>query len=376
MNLNKQLYLSNLTKVNNKRVRNSNLELYRIIVMLLIVAHHYVVNSGLIQTIQESNNILNSNLMFLFGAWGKTGINCFVLITGYFMCKSSFSLKKLIKLYLQIAFYGLTIYVIFCIAGKVPFSPFKLLWSIWPVKSISLDFVSCFLIFYLFIPILNTIINSMNRRLHKYLVLILIVIFSVLLSFPGINMTHNYVSWFMALYMIASYIRLYGIFPKISHRQWGYLTIALIMIGSLSVLFMSACYRAGYVLGFNPYFFVSDSNKFLSLLIAVCSFMYFKDLKLPYSRFINLVGASTFGVLLIHGNSDTMRQWLWQETVDCIGHYGDSALQTPGYAMMSVLIVFSICALIDYVRARFIEPKALDLIYSKSEHLFNRLLTI
>lgn len=26
--------------------RNSNLELYRIIVMLLIVAHHYVVNSG------------------------------------------------------------------------------------------------------------------------------------------------------------------------------------------------------------------------------------------------------------------------------------------------------------------------------------------
>lgn len=27
--------------------RNSNLELYRIIVMLLIIAHHYVVNSGL-----------------------------------------------------------------------------------------------------------------------------------------------------------------------------------------------------------------------------------------------------------------------------------------------------------------------------------------
>ena len=28
------------------RVRNTNLELYRIIAMLLIVAHHYVVNSG------------------------------------------------------------------------------------------------------------------------------------------------------------------------------------------------------------------------------------------------------------------------------------------------------------------------------------------
>lgn len=30
-----------------KKQRNSNLELYRIIVMLAIVAHHYVVNSGL-----------------------------------------------------------------------------------------------------------------------------------------------------------------------------------------------------------------------------------------------------------------------------------------------------------------------------------------
>lgn len=29
------------------KVRNSNLELYRIIVMLLIVTHHYVVNSVL-----------------------------------------------------------------------------------------------------------------------------------------------------------------------------------------------------------------------------------------------------------------------------------------------------------------------------------------
>lgn len=34
--------------------RDSNLELYRIIVMLLIVAHHYVVNSGLINVMNKS----------------------------------------------------------------------------------------------------------------------------------------------------------------------------------------------------------------------------------------------------------------------------------------------------------------------------------
>ena len=62
--------------------RSSNLELYRIICMIMIVAHHYVVNSGLTD---EGGVLLNdylsgnSILMSIFGAWGKTGINCFLI---------------------------------------------------------------------------------------------------------------------------------------------------------------------------------------------------------------------------------------------------------------------------------------------------------
>ncbi len=59
--------------------------------MLLIVAHHYVVNSGLtLDTSPSYQNPMDVKSLFLlvFGAWGKVGINCFVLITGYFMCKT------------------------------------------------------------------------------------------------------------------------------------------------------------------------------------------------------------------------------------------------------------------------------------------------
>lgn len=62
--------------------RNSNLELYRIIVMLLIVAHHYVVNSGVLDVMYQHPLSVKSIFLFLFGMWGKIGINCFVLITG------------------------------------------------------------------------------------------------------------------------------------------------------------------------------------------------------------------------------------------------------------------------------------------------------
>ena len=39
-------------KTSTIKVRDSNLELFRIITMLLIVAHHYVVNSGLMEVIR------------------------------------------------------------------------------------------------------------------------------------------------------------------------------------------------------------------------------------------------------------------------------------------------------------------------------------
>lgn len=81
-----------------KHERSSNLELFRIITMLLIVAHHYVVNSGL----YDLNGIVFANyfsaksiFVLLFGAWGKIGINCFVMITGYFMCMSRINMKSI-----------------------------------------------------------------------------------------------------------------------------------------------------------------------------------------------------------------------------------------------------------------------------------------
>lgn len=101
---------------------------------------------------------------------------------------------------------------------------------------------------------------------------------------------------------------------------------------------------------------MADSNKLLPFLIALSSFMWFKDLRIPYSKLINVIGGATFGVLLIHANSNTMRQWLWRETVDCMGHYAGSLLWIVGYAVISVLIIFIVCAGIDWFRSRYLEP--------------------
>lgn len=329
--------------------------------MLLIVAHHYVVNSGLYELIRESTISPQSITMLIFGAWGKTGINCFVFITGYFMCKSQITGIKLLKLYLQILFYTLIIYGVFCITGHEPFSIIKIIKRFWPIYNIQGNFVSCFLIFYLLIPYLNILVNHLNKRQHLLLAIILLLIYSVLSYFPFVTLSYNYVTWFCVVYIIASYCRFYDIENILTHRQWGLFSIALILVGSLSIIglkYLHSINRLPWELW--VYHFVADSNKLLSIAIALCSFMYFKGLKIPHSRFINAIGASTFGVLLIHANSDAMRQWLWRETVDCMGHFGDSVLWTLGYATISVLIIFTVCSGIDWFRGKFIEPHLIN----------------
>ena len=74
--------------------------------MFFVIFHHFVVNSNLLNEILISGKIgLNEMSLLILGAWGKTCINSFVLITGYFMCKSNITLKKFIKLLFTVMFY-------------------------------------------------------------------------------------------------------------------------------------------------------------------------------------------------------------------------------------------------------------------------------
>lgn len=57
-----------IMKVENSKkiggLRNSNLELFRIITMVMIVAHHYVANSGLSGLVHEAGKIDFNSIFF------------------------------------------------------------------------------------------------------------------------------------------------------------------------------------------------------------------------------------------------------------------------------------------------------------------------
>ena len=61
------------------------------------------------------------------------------------------------------------------------------------------------------------------------------------------------------------------------------------------------------------FYFVIDANKLGAVLVSVFMFTTFKNINIAYSKFINLVAKTSFGVLLLHANSNALRNFMWRE---------------------------------------------------------------
>lgn len=341
--------------------RKSNIELYRIIGMLLIIAHHYVVNSGLTDVIYIDPFSGRSIYYLLFGAWGKTAINCFTMITGYYMCQSDISIKKWVKLLSTVMFYRILIGGIFWLTGYEPLSAVEALKLLIPIRSIKTNYTGCFLVFYLFIPFLSALVRNLNQKQHRLLIVLCGFTYIFFEMMPLFEITINYVSWFCAFFMIAAYIRLYPREIYENRRIWAIVLIIAVLAGILSVLL---AIWAGEQFGFQmAYYFMSDSNNLLPVIIGISSFMFIKNVEIKYNRLINKIAASTFGVLCIHANSDTMRRWLWRDTLHNAEMYYSPYWFI--YPIVCVLGVFAVCSVIDIIRSNTIERPWLDFIERK-----------
>lgn len=133
----------------------------------------------------------------------------------------------------------------------------------------------------------------------------------------------------------------------------GGITLLCVILSILSVLCV-VYFDARLGKQTPPFKYVSPSG-ICAVLTSVSSFMYFKDLKMRNSRFVNRVAASTFGVLLIHDNCLAMRQWLWHELMPVKSIYALDSINSIVTILIVILGIFVACILLDMLRKNMIE---------------------
>ena len=111
--------MDNSLALNLTKQRQSNIELLRIVAMLLIVIVHFASYGAF--TFPTSAITFNRIWFQLFRSTGKIGANIFVLISGYFLIETkNIKVKKALKMWLQIFTYSFLLYVIFAAFGDAP----------------------------------------------------------------------------------------------------------------------------------------------------------------------------------------------------------------------------------------------------------------
>ena len=338
--------------------------------MLLIIAHHFVVNSGVKDLYDHTNPTVSQYFLQVWGMWGKTGINCFILISGYFLCKGRLTWQRYVKLLAEIYFYSLAITAIFVITGYETLTPVTAIkHMLWPLADVGRNFVSSFLCFYAFVPIYNKLIAAMPEKTNRIFVLGLLFYATICGTFLDAR-TFFEPLWYVILYFVAAYIRLYP------NKYTESLKVSSVLLASTIILAIASVVSLIWVkahlfpqLPTMTYYFVSNSHKILAFAVGLSAFLFAKNCPRFQSPVINWISAGTFAVLLIHAASDTMRHWLWQDIVQVprlyIESFSGSIASLVMISIITPLIIFAICTTIDSFRRRYIEKPFMGWLLSR-----------
>lgn len=352
-----------------KTKRNSNIELLRIIAMLMIVFSHYASHGSLYQSTDITfvfNKILIDS-MFL----GNLGVAIFMTITGYFMSKVKFNINRIINLWMQTLFYSIIIFIVFCIIDRNNFSIGGAINSFLPVVRSNYWFVTAYIILCCFMPFLNKLFEVINRKQFLVLISLLVIIYFFLPTFIKFDFSRyaGRVTQFVAFYCLGAYIRYYpnNVF---SNNKVSVGIVSLTGLGMLStvILFDILSTRMEAFVGKNEYFYATFSV--VQLFLALSMFTLALNLKAKYNNFVNAVGSCTFGVYLIHDNP-FVRDWLWGNVFNNISYANSKFLIL--HMIASVLIVYVVCIMIEAIRKfvveKYILKKPYELLYNLANNM-------
>lgn len=332
--------------VKNETKRETNMDLLRIVGMLMVITIHCL-SYNLVYNPQI--NIFNSLIIKFLDILVIPANAIFILLSAYYSIDKKFNLKRILNLWGKTIFYSLLIFLLFKIFGQKT-NDFQ---SLFPVISGQYWFIDAYLIMSFLSPILNIIMNKLNKKQNTFLVIFGIVtlgVIRVLVNPTGILM--GAMLPFIFLYIIGAYIKKYvDIRPKELYMT-KYILIAVI-ITLLSIIIYSVAKRINnaviiYLLTiiFNG---IEEYNSLLGVLMSVYIFMRFRTITIKsktFTKIISFIVPSIFSVYLIHENVN-LKKVLWVNLG--IMNFANSWLMVP-YILLMIISVFITCVIIDLIK--------------------------
>ena len=278
------------TQIQNKE-RSSNIELLRIIAMLLVMVVHASFMALKVPTPLEINTMpVNSFLRFFSEATSIICVNVFVLISGWFGIKAR--IIRLSEFIFQVIFFGVFIYVVLRLCDRAERMSTDGWIQLFMINN--LWFIKSYIVLYIFAPILNTFVEKADKRHMK----LFLIAFFILQTIHGFIYASNWFSKgysplsFMGLYLLARYIRLY---PNRYTQCSKFCDLGIYLLLTLITTLLSMLLTvAGNKSGEKLYSYTSP----LVIVSAVYFFLFFTKFTFK-SKIVNWIALSSLAAYLV-----------------------------------------------------------------------------
>ena len=312
--------------VKNKKIRSTNIEILRIVAMLMIVIFHIVCHCISVQlvggdsVIKIGNDLFNnpvfSKRLFLLDAimtWGTTGNALFVLISGYFLVhsKKGIDIHKISKkLLLQLGFASVVLVTFSTLIYRIHITDkFIRLIDINLFNSLSCFIGYYFLVILIAYLFLNKYLNKFNKKQY---ITFLIIVFA-LTQFGWTNQIVNGFSDGLSTlltgvfyYSLGGYINKYNPFSNVRVISILLIIVIIYLLVFISSYNLAAIRIENYYInpanGFTQNVMTFGNSNILVAILSICIFELFTRVKIKNIRFINYVASGTLMIYLIHDN--------------------------------------------------------------------------
>lgn len=360
-------------KYMNKVSRNYGIDLLRIISMLGVVFLHVLGHGGILSL---DLSPVNFSMVWFIEILAYPAVNCFVLISGYIGYKEEKifpKIKNLLNLAFTVAFYSVSLFLIFKFFGPETLGLKELVKSFFPIILKNYWFFTAYVGLFLLSPMLNLLVYKSNFK-HAFIYLAVFSLFSIISTvYDSFSLIGGYsVIWFVLIYLLGAIIKKYNFSKLFSKKIWLVVLLSAFIITWISKIILHFS---------NIPFLVSHSGQLVNYvsptivlmaiaLLCLSSKIYCRP---TFSCIILFFATSAFSVYLIHDNT-LVREYLISKIHSFIGDFSFVLLTLS--IIGCVVAIFLTCILMDKIRMLIFKLIKIDKLSERIEKFIRKLLNI
>lgn len=338
--------------------RKTNFEALRCICAVMIVAGHITGETDIFR-----GGVAHRLFLALMSSGARIAVSTFIMIGAWFLVDSHFKFERIVRIWLETAFYAVSLSLISKFFLRLNVSTSDLVKAALPFCGHVLWFPCVYMGMLICSPFLNQIICLCAKRWLQYILLVNLFLLSFIPTIvPGNSgLFFNEFNWFLFIYIFIGYYKRYGI--NIVEKKVVYLSLSIglyCFLASLWVIFSIYKNKIGYLNRMESYY-IHDLETLPAFLCSVGLFVWFKNIKIQYNRWINMCASSTFAVYIIH-QVPIFYEYLWNDLFAFERFASEKYFFA--YFILAVAMIFIVCVIVDQIRLK-LEQMLLSGNYSK-----------